>query len=178
MWIAHAQGATGGLLYQPTETTGGVPLFATASGKSWLATLDIDDAAELVARNGGFSHADRYGPGVIRSIDALRKELRATARRGFGLAMNEAEPGVTAIAAAIRSQSDGSTVGTVSIAGPSARMTEDRVRELAPRVTQCATELSSLWPVRAKSATLPREPARRARPLADRDRTKIAGKPA
>src|SRR3954449_1759597 len=39
VWIAHAQGATGGLLYQPAETTGSVPLFATASGKSWLATL-------------------------------------------------------------------------------------------------------------------------------------------
>jgi len=92
--------------------------------------------------------------------------------------MNEAEPGVTAIAAAIRSQSDGSTVGTVSIAGPSARMTEDRVRELAPRVTRCATELSSLWPVRAKPPAAAREPARRPQPLAHRDRVKVAGKPA
>ena len=44
VWIAHAQGASGGLVYQPAQTTGTVPLFATASGKAWLATLASDHA--------------------------------------------------------------------------------------------------------------------------------------
>jgi IclR family transcriptional regulator, acetate operon repressor len=167
VWIAHSQGASGGLLYQPAETTGTVPLFATASGKAWLATLESNDAVQLVARHGGFSQVDRYGPNVIRSVEALLKELRATARRGYGLALNEAEPGVTAIAAAIRSGSDGATVGTVSIAGPSARMTEGRVRELSPLVTECATELSALWPVRTKPALSVRGPAIRRRTTRD-----------
>src|SRR5262249_39082451 len=154
--------------------TGTVPLSATASGKAWLATLDSNDAVQLVAEHGGFSQADRYGPNVIRSIEALLKELRATARRGYGLALNEAEPGVTAIAAAIRSGADGATVGTVSIAGPSARMTEPRIRELAPLVTHCATELSSLWPMRPKhttSACAPQQRAQTTRPrvLAGKD---------
>ena len=150
VWIAHAQGATGGLLYQPAATMGTVPLYATASGKAWLATLRSNDAVQNVAKHGGFSDADRYGPNVIRSIDALLKELRTTARRGYGLALNEAEPGVTAIAAAIRSGEHAATVGTVSIAGPSARMTDSRIRKLAPVVMQCASELSTLWPVRPK----------------------------
>ena len=152
VWIAHAQGATGGLLYQPAETTGTVPLFATATGKAWLGTLDPNDAVQRIASQGGFGRADRYGPNVIRSIDSLLKELRATAKRGYGLAFNEAEPGVTAIAAAIRSGDGTATVGTVSIAGPTARMTERRVRELAPLVTRCAAELSALWPVRQRAA--------------------------
>ena len=152
VWIAHAQGATGGLLYQPAETTGTVPLFATATGKAWLGTLDPNDAVQRIASQGGFGRADRYGPNVIRSIDSLLKELRATAKRGYGLAFNEAEPGVTAIAAAIRSGDGTATVGTVSIAGPTARMTERRVRELAPLVTRCAAELSALWPVRHRAA--------------------------
>jgi DNA-binding IclR family transcriptional regulator len=153
VWIAHAQGASGGLLYQPAETTGTVPLYATATGKVWLATLESNDAVQRVAKQGGFSQADRYGPNVIRSVDALLKELRATARRGYGLAFNEAEPGVTAIAAAILSGDAQGAVGTVSIAGPSARMSESRVRELAPLVLQCAAELSTLWPVRTKPST-------------------------
>ncbi len=161
VWIAHAQGANGGLVYQPTETTGTVPLFATASGKAWLATLKVNDAVQLIAKQDGFSHADRYGPNVIRSIEALLKELRTTARRGYGLAVNEAEPGVTAIAAAIRSGADGATVGTVSIAGPTVRMTESRMRELTPLVTQCATELSTLWPVRPKAGAPARGVLRR-----------------
>lgn len=168
VWIAHAQGANGGLVYQPTETTGTVPLFATASGKAWLSTLKVNDAVQHIAKQGGFSHADRYGPNVIRSIEALLKELRTTARRGYGLAVNEAEPGVTAIAAAIRSGTDGATVGTVSIAGPTVRMTESRVRELAPLVTQCATELSTLWPVRPKAMALPRAVPRGGRRAHDR----------
>lgn len=169
VWIAHAQGATGGLRYQPADTTGSVPLFATASGKAWLATLESNDAIRLIAKHGGIGQADRYGPNVIRSIEALLKELRATTRRGYGLALNEAEPGVTAIAAAIRSGSDGATVGTVSIAGPSARMTDSRLDELAPLVTQCATELSNLWPGRPKGATLTREPELRGRSKREHD---------
>jgi DNA-binding IclR family transcriptional regulator len=156
VWIAHAQGAVGGLVYHPTQTTEPVPLYATASGKAWLSTLDERDALQLVAARGGFRHADRYGPNVIRSADKLVQELRATARHGYGVAHNEAEPGVTAIAAAIRIGPDNAAVGTVSIAGPTARMSESRIRELAPRVVQCANELSSVWPVRRSGRLAPR----------------------
>jgi|KBSSwiStaDraftv2_1062776.scaffolds.fasta_scaffold155193_2 DNA-binding IclR family transcriptional regulator len=179
VWIAHAQGATGGLLYQPAETTGTVPLFATASGKAWLATLEPNDAVQYVARHGGVGGADRYGPNVVRSIEGLLKELRVTARRGYGLALNEAEPGVTAVAAAIRSGSDGTTVGTVSIAGPSARMTESRVRELAPLVTECATQLSGVWPVRPKPISAASARTRSHSNARERETAvKVVGKPA
>jgi DNA-binding IclR family transcriptional regulator len=151
-WIAHAQGATGGLVYLPAEATASVPLFATASGKAWLATLSPEHAARRIVERGGFERADRYGPNVIRSMDALQRELRATARRGYGVALSEAEPGVSAVAAVIRSGADRAAVGTVSIAGPSVRVTERRVHELAPLVLQCAADLSSFWPLRRKRA--------------------------
>lgn len=152
VWVAHAQGAAGGLLYQPSLSTNTVPLYATASGKAWLATMEPEHAIETVLKNGGFDAADKYGPNAIRSIKALLRELEATKRRGFGLAVSEAEPGVTALAAAIRSEEGGAALGTVSIAGPDLRMTEKRIRELAPLVKQSATELSNLWPLRSRSA--------------------------
>src|SRR6478752_6061597 len=74
VWLAHAQGASGGLVYQPAETTGTVPLFATASGKAWLASLATDHAIRNVLRNGGFDDVDKYGPNAIRSIEALLRE--------------------------------------------------------------------------------------------------------
>ena len=151
VWVAHAQGASGGLVYQPSLTTNTVPLYATASGKAWLATLGSDHAIQNVLKNGGFDDADKYGPNVIRSIKALMREVEATARRGYGLARNEAEPGVTALAAAIRAREGGSALGTVSVAGPSVRMTDTRVRELADLVVQSALELSSLWPLRPRT---------------------------
>jgi len=148
VWVAHAQGASGGLMYQPSLTSNTVPLFATASGKAWLATLSSEEAMRFVMKNGGLKDAGRYGPGVIRSVEALLRELKATARRGYGLAFNEAEFGVTAVAAAIRANGSGSALGTVSIAGPSARITERRAHELAPIVLRTAVELSNLWPLR------------------------------
>lgn len=150
VWVAQAQGAKGGLMYQPTSATATVPLHATASGKAWLATLPIDTAVEIVLRNGGFANAEAYGPNVVRSVSALMAELEATARRGYGLAVNEAEPGVTAVAAAIRSREDGPVAGTVSVAGPSVRLTETRIRDLAPAVVAAAAELSKLWPLRLR----------------------------
>jgi DNA-binding IclR family transcriptional regulator len=82
----------------------------------------------------------------------LLRELKATTRRGFGLAMNEAEPAVTALATTIRSENGGgATLGTVSIAGPNLRMTNSHIHELAPPVIQSASELSKLWPLRPRS---------------------------
>lgn len=152
VWLAHAQGATGGLVYQPGERTVTLPLYATASGKAWLATLEREQALEKVLRGSGFDDADKCGPNVIRSIEALLRDLRTTARRGYGLALNEAEPGVTAVAAAIRSGPDGAAVGTVSIAGPSVRVTDKHAHDLAPLVVQCASDLSKLWPLRRRIA--------------------------
>jgi DNA-binding IclR family transcriptional regulator len=164
VWVAHAQGASGGLIYQPSLTTNTVPLHATASGKAWLATLPTDQALQNVMKNGGLKQADHYGPNVVRSIEALLRELKATARRGYGLAFNEAEFGVTAVAAVIRSGDRGAALGTVSIAGPSARMTEKRVHELAPLVLQSASELSDLWPLRDRAGERRGEAAAVAQP--------------
>ena len=148
VWVAHSQGASAGRMYQPSLTSNTVPLFATASGKAWLATLSGEQALSILMKNGGVRNAERYGPNAVRSIDALMREVKATARRGYGLAFSEAEFGVTAVAAAIRTEDGGPALGTVSIAGPSARITEKRVHELAPLVLQTARELSDLWPLR------------------------------
>jgi DNA-binding IclR family transcriptional regulator len=153
VWVAHAQGASSGLMYQPSLTSNTVPLFATASGKAWLATLSSDQALQIVMKNGGLRNADRYGPNVVRTVEALLRELKTTARRGYGLASSEAEFGVTAVAAAIRAQDSGPVLGTVSIAGPGARLTEKKAQEMAPLVLDTARELANLWPLRVGTGT-------------------------
>jgi IclR family transcriptional regulator, acetate operon repressor len=148
-WLAHAQGATVGLLYQPSLTTSSVPINVTASGKIWLTTLPIEKAIENALRV-GFETRGRYGPNAVRSIEALQRELAATATLGYGVAIDEAEPGVTAIAAVIRSAKDSPAFGTVSVAGPSIRLNKARVQELAPVVIKTALELADLWPLRRR----------------------------
>ncbi len=150
VWVAQAQGASGGLMYQPSLTSNTVPLFATASGKAWLATLSKSDAMHILMKNGGLDHADRYGPNVVQNLDGLLLEIEKAARRGHGIASGEAESGVTAVAAAIRADDRGPALGTVSIAGPSARLTEARAAELAPLVSQTARDLAAIWPSRLR----------------------------
>jgi DNA-binding IclR family transcriptional regulator len=150
VWVTYAQGARGGLIYQPSDTIADVPLHATATGKAWLSTLPIEGALEIAAKQGVIDDPSPYGPNVVRSLEALRNELGITAERGYGLAMSEAEPGVTALAAAIRLGRSGLAVGTVSVAGPSIRLNEKRVQELAPIVTATASELANLWPLRLR----------------------------
>ncbi|CAM5222614.1 DNA-binding IclR family transcriptional regulator OS=Castellaniella defragrans OX=75697 GN=HNR28_001027 PE=4 SV=1 [Castellaniella defragrans] len=150
VWVTFAQGAKGGLMYQPSDTVADVPLHATATGKAWLSTLPLENALEIVTKQGNIGNASPYGPNVVRSLAALQDELRVTAERGYGLAMSEAEPGVTALAAAIRLGRNGLAVGTVSVAGPSIRLNERRVQELAPIVTATASELAKLWPLRLR----------------------------
>lgn len=155
VWVAHAQGASGGLMYQPTLSSNTVPLFATASGKAWLATLSAEEAMAILMQNGGLHPMGQWGPNAVKTIEALLRELKATVRRGYGLAVNEAEFGVTAVAAAIRAQERGPVLGTVSIAGPSARIDERRIAEFAPLVREAAHELALLWPLRSGLAVRP-----------------------
>ncbi len=146
VWVAEAQGARHGLRYD-----GGfgrrVNLSATATGKAWLATLSDDDAVAIVL-NQGFGDPDEVGPSALRSVSTLLDELTSTRARGFGLAVNEGEPGISAVAAVIRVSENEPCVGTVSVTGPLIRMTPETQSELAPLVVEVAQVLGRLWPVR------------------------------
>lgn len=148
-WLADAQGARGGLMYYPPQVSGTVPLYATASGKSWLATMD-EESALAVALAQGFNAAESPGPQVATNAQELMRLLRETARRGYGTAINEAESGVSAVAAAVRIHADGPGVGTISVAGPSVRMTPERIEALGPVVRDYAARLGAIWPLRHK----------------------------
>jgi DNA-binding IclR family transcriptional regulator len=150
VWVAHAQGARSGLIYQPTLHSNAVPLHATASGKAWLSTLQIEHAVQLALSSPAFQTPEAYGPGVARSVDQVMEALRTTAERGYGIARNEAEQGVSAMATVVRSGEGGMVAGTVSIAGPTARMTEARMDALLPTLLATAHEISSLWPARLR----------------------------
>jgi DNA-binding IclR family transcriptional regulator len=148
-WLADAQGAQGGLMYYPPHVSGTVPLYATAAGKSWLATMDKKSAL-AVALAQGFNVATSPGPQVATNAQELMQLLQETEQRGYGTAINEAEAGVSAVAAAVRIHADGPGVGTVSVAGPSVRMTPDRIKALGPIVCAYAARLGEIWPLRHK----------------------------
>jgi DNA-binding IclR family transcriptional regulator len=149
VWLGSAQGAPPGLVYQPAMD-GPLVLHATANGKAFLATLD-DDAALRLARRSGFGTVAPT-PQTLRQDRALLADLARVRRRGYGLAEQEAELGVTAVAVAIvgaQGAALGAPLGSVSVAGPSLRLPPARIPELAAALRDTAAVLASIWPTRA-----------------------------
>lgn len=143
--IAHAQGAQGTLVIRsrifPT-----LPLHVTASGKAWLATLPDETALRMVLA-AGFGEPGAFGPNALRSVRALQRELAVTRQRGYGVAVEEAEPGVTGIAVTICPAPD-IAQGVLAIVGPALRMTPKRIVQMATIARKAADELAMLWPLR------------------------------
>jgi DNA-binding IclR family transcriptional regulator len=139
-WVAKAQGARPGLRYDP-DMGMEAPLASTASGHAWLACLTDERAIELVLHQ-GFGDAEALGPNAPRTVQALQKRLRLARERGYAWVVDSSAPGTAAMAAAIRHPVAGGVVGVVSVAGPSVRLTEARIHELAPAVQAAAAELS------------------------------------
>lgn len=146
IWIAKAQGALTGLRYDP-DMGQAVVLHATASGKAWLATLDEAQALTLV-QSCGFVVPSRFGRPIVRDEATLHAELAKTRERGWGMSIEEGEPGTCAAACAIVDPQTRRAIGTVSVAGPVARLTPDRITAIAPDIKATAVEISNLWPSR------------------------------
>jgi DNA-binding IclR family transcriptional regulator len=147
VWIGSAQGAAPGLMYQP-EMGQHIVSFATANGKAWLATLDNAEAVRIATADGLGQVKARAatGPKALTSAAALLRDLGAVRRRGYGLAVEEAEPGVTAVAVAILRPSSLGALGTVSVAAPSIRMQPPALAAIAETLTAAARDLAVVWP--------------------------------
>lgn len=144
VWLAASQGAPPGLMYQP-KMTGRLVLHATANGKAWLATMSNDDAIRTALR-GGLGKTTSVGPRAVGTVEALLAELEATRKRGYGTSIEEAEPGVAAVAVPVRGSQSGDIVGTMSIAGPLLRVTPARHGEYHELLRRAADQLGMIWP--------------------------------
>lgn len=123
-----------------TRTTigGRFPLYCTASGKVVLASLPKAELDEVLGR----LTLVPLTPRTIHSRRALVAELAEVRRRGYAINDEEHVVGLVAIAAAIRDH-NGSTVGAIDIAIPTARITTRRpLAGFAPAVVGAAERIS------------------------------------
>ncbi|MER8950141.1 IclR family transcriptional regulator [Mesorhizobium sp. M0809] len=144
-WISQVQGAQKGLRYQP-ELVAKVRLATTANGRAYLSTLASTEAMRIALHDSGDGRKSQHGN---VSVEDFLEELKLSRDRGWALSNEEAEPGVVAIAAPIKLSAE-KTVGTVSVAGPSSRLTQDRHEAIAASVMSTAEKLGELWPLREK----------------------------
>ena len=151
-WVSKAQGATGGLRYEPAMGHT-IVLHATATGKAWLATLAEDEALRIVFAH-GFDTETRVGPNCVRSIGELSRQLEETRRRGYATAVEEGEPGTAALAIPFRAHEDEAApiAGTLSVAGPVARILAKQ-SDIAAALQRAAHDMAVLWPLRKRQVS-------------------------
>lgn len=175
-WVGRAQGAVSGLRYDPDMGVE-VTLHTTATGKAWLATLPEDVAIDVIAAR-GLQSGPMIGPNAARSLDAVRAALAETRARGYGSAIEEAEAGIVSLAVAFRraAREGAAAAGTLSIAGPAARMGPERHAEIVAALQEAAREMEAIWPLRTRRLVdrAPLVPARPGAGSLRRDRSGAA----
>ena len=139
-WVARAQGARQGLRYDP-DMGSIARLSCSSSGLAWLSTMKDDDALALVSQQ-GLGLPEDFGPNAPKSLKAFLKVLQDTRKQGFCLTEETYTPGLNAIAAPVGLAGQLS-MGTISVAGPSARFTRERMVAIAPVLVSCAAQLAA-----------------------------------
>ena len=84
----------------------------------------------------------RVAPGTIVDRAVLESELERVREEAFAIAIDELEPGLTALAAPVHGPA-GDVIAALAISGPSLRLTPERVAELRPELTTQAGALSA-----------------------------------
>lgn len=142
IWIGKAQGSKSGLKYDPDS--GNVAyLPASACGLAYLSCLDPNDFSRIVQRE-GFEKAKNFGPNSPKDLTELEKMVEASKHRGYGLISDTYELGMSAMASIIFNPQTGKPFGTVSIAGPSARLTPQKIEALAPALISTAKNIAAI----------------------------------
>lgn len=139
-WIARAQGARQGLRYDP-DMGSIARLSCSASGWAWLATMGDEDAVVLVSKQ-GLGQPKDFGPNAPNNLKAFLKALQETRKRGFSLTEETYTAGLNAMAVSV-SLTGHLPMGTISIAGPSARLTKTKMLSLSQDLLSCSAQLAA-----------------------------------
>jgi DNA-binding IclR family transcriptional regulator len=112
-----------------------IPLHATSNGKVLLSGLERHEVSREVPT------LSVYTANTISAEDALFHELDDVRQRGYAIAVDELEIGLSAVAAPIRN-SRGEVVASMSVSGPTFRMGARHLLQMADAVMKAAQEVS------------------------------------
>jgi len=113
------------------------PMHASGIGKALLAHADTKQIENYIARE----NLDRFTENTICDQNALRTELIAIKEQGYAFDNEEKSMGMRCVAAPVFN-SFGETVAGISISGPSARLTLNRINSICKVVIDQANALS------------------------------------
>lgn len=115
-----------------------LPLHCTAAGKVHLAWESEETVKSLLPET-----LERRTDRTITRRGDLLGDLKSIGQRGYAVDLGEWLPDLRQVAAPVRDYTR-AVVGSVTLAGPAYRMTQEKIdRELAPLVLKAGQELSS-----------------------------------
>ena len=113
-----------------------LPAYCTASGKLLLANLPPDKL------NAYLEHPlVAYTDKTITSPEKLRQQLDEVRERGYAVDDEELEEGIRAVSAPICNRR-GEISASISVPGPTSRMTKDRIPQIAQALRETARTIS------------------------------------
>lgn len=113
------------------------PLHCSGVGKALLAFQDEPARSALLGR----LRLDAHTPHTITDRAGLVAQIEAIRACGYAIDNEEIEEGLRCVAAPVRDHSGG-VVAAVSISGPTTRVTEAAISDIAQAVTRCAAAIS------------------------------------
>lgn len=139
-WVARAQGARQGLRYDP-DMGSDARLSCSSSGLAWMAALSDDEAIALATRQ-GLGRPEDYGPKAPRTVQEMMTMVRAARKRGYSVTVDTYTPGLSAMAAVVQPHGR-EPIGAITIAGPTVRFTEERMKALGPELLEVAAQMAA-----------------------------------
>lgn len=139
--LIKAQGARGGLLYNPDEGPE-VFLAATSNGHAYLSTLTEDESIQLVAKQG--FQTESVGKNAPKSFRQLFEYIDKARETGIARIFDVWVDGTSAMASPIIHPVTSKAIGTISVAGPTIRMTDARMDEIVETLKATCEEISNL----------------------------------
>jgi IclR family transcriptional regulator, KDG regulon repressor len=119
------------------DVTYSYPIYSCASGKIFLSAL-LEEERRRVAE--GLEYR-RLAKATIRGPEELLRAVEETERRGFATEIREFSDDLNSIAAPIYDYRK-KIVATISISGPSMRLTEERMKELEESLLDTSKRIS------------------------------------
>lgn len=116
-----------------------VPLYCTASGKLYLASLPGDDARHVVSR----LHLERKTPATLTDPEDLMRELERIQEAGYSWDNEEFLEGLVAVAVPVRN-TQGRFCAALTVHGPARRMSLEGARSRLPALRRAASRIEQL----------------------------------
>jgi len=116
---------------------GRAPLHASGAGKALLAAMQRQEVQGLLARRG----LERFTANTLGTAGALAADLEHVRKLGFAFDDEEHAVGLRCVAATVHDE-HAEAIAAISLSGPRARITDDRIARLGVLVVDGANDIT------------------------------------